>query len=120
MIDDKKFCEKQIARFSGLAGWPEGREARNELVCALQSFETQGQAERFVSDWLSMQSFCPKPAEIRIAARAENERNNTAWLDAKKCQNCSGSGFRMVRRPHTVPGCGTNTYDFAERCNHAA
>ena len=118
MIESKEFCKSQVSRLAGLGSFPGGKESIAELVIALQAFDTQEQAEAWVSGYLSTETFCPVPATIRRAAYDTKEHENTAWLEAKRCPDCGGSGFRLVRRTVTVAGVGTNTYDFATRCNH--
>jgi hypothetical protein len=119
MIEDKELSKKQISRLSGLDQFPREREAILELVFALQNFATQQQAESFITDWLSTAHSCPKPADIRIAARDAKVNENLGWLEKKQCPHCYGSGYRMViRQQRAMPSMQVMDYEFAEKCNH--
>lgn len=120
MIEDKDFCKKQITRVEKFAGFPSEREAFQDLVTAIQNFDTREQAQKFMDDWTQNETICPKPADIRRAAYDARERDNTAWLEAKKCPHCSGSGFRMtVRFQRAAPAMPPARYEYSERCDHA-
>jgi len=93
---EKEIAKSLARKFSGLDFYPPEKEGVAELVTALQSFETNQQAERFVTDWMKYQSECPKPATIRKVAydlQAATER--TA---GKACPLCGGLGFIHTER----------------------
>lgn len=114
---DKDVAAKQIARLSGLAHFPETREAKLELVYALQCFATQELASAFISDWVGSENLSPFPASIRRAAFEANERNNIDWLERKKCPDCSGSGYRVEkRRARPLPQMAEREYEYAVKC----
>lgn len=119
MIDDKKFVEKQVNRMSQLPGFPRETEAKRELAFALQVFSTEGHARAFVDDWIAHESVCPLPAAIRKLANEQIDRENLDWVEAKKCPDCSGSGFRMEKRKsRPLPGMQFRDYDCAVPCDH--
>jgi hypothetical protein len=116
-VIEKEFAVKQIARFSGLINFPDGREAKQELVSALQNFATQELASAFVSDWISSESLSPLPVSIRRGAFEANERENTSWLEKKKCPECYGSGYRLEkRRVRALPQMPEREYEYAVKC----
>ena len=102
---DKTFCTNEIAKLSGLDFWPKEREGKLALVTALQHFDTNQKAQKFISDWLTYQTQCPKPAEIREAAyREQGDRPHG-------CTRCAGRMFVSERR--VIDG---KYYDFSAMC----
>jgi hypothetical protein len=115
-VTDKDFCAKQIARFSGLINFPDSREAKIELVYALQAFETQQQAEKFVSDWIASETLTPLPAMIRKLAYAAQEEHAKKSASSD-CPLCNGTGWaREIRRKRGNPSMPIREYEYAVPC----
>jgi hypothetical protein len=120
MIDDKKFAESQVKRLAQMAGYPREREALRELCFAVMKFDTQEAAAAWIGEWIASENVCPLPKAINLAAYEFNQRNNTSWIEAKKCPYCSGSGFlRSERVMQAFPGMARSQYDFAVPCDHS-
>lgn len=103
---DKTLCTNEIAKLSGLDFWPQSREAKAELVSALQHFDTNQKAQKWVSDWLTYQTQCPKPAEIREAAYREQGQTQ------RGCSKCGGRMF--IHEQRQIDG---KPFDFSAMCD---
>jgi hypothetical protein len=88
---DPAVVAKEIARLSGLDGFPRGKDQAGALVelrDALQKAETRDQAHQVVTDWLDSQTRCPKPADIRLRLMEAKGRGE----QRAKCGRCDGNG----------------------------
>lgn len=112
-MTEKPFAKEQVQRFAGLDKFPHGqREAVEELIYAVQSFDTQEQAKKYVNDWLARERECPKPADIRRTAwaleeQAEAERRE-GWVDPTDlCRECEPWGaYGWIMRDGRYERCG--------------
>lgn len=117
---ENKFCSNETKRFAGLPGYPDETGARREIALAIQCFTSEQQARKFVDEWLAHEVRCPLPATIRKAAFDSKDRENTSWLESKRCPDCSGSGFRMVTlMKRAQPAMASAPYEFAVKCDHS-
>jgi hypothetical protein len=104
----KDLAIKQIARLSGLSGFPGEPEAKRELVIALRSCLNDEHAERLITEWIQSYSFTPKPAEIRrIAFRMQEPKEYQMPTDpGDHCQECRDWGSNgWVEREHRFERC---------------
>lgn len=88
---DPAVVAKEIARLSGLDGFPRGKDQAGALVelrDALQRAESKDQAHRVVTDWLDSQTRCPKPADLRQRIAEIKTRGEKKAV----CRRCDGNG----------------------------
>ena len=100
MIDPKE-AAKQVQRLSGLDFFPKEAAAQKEMRLALECAASDAIAASVVTDWLATASDAPKPAELRRMAYDLNEKFQT---QARRCQECVGSGFVTIWRLVTYVG----------------
>ena len=87
---DPAVAAKEIARLSGLDGYPRGKEAGPALVelrDALSKAPVRETAHRVISEWLESQPRCPKPSEIRQRIAECRSRGE----ERAKCAMCDGN-----------------------------
>jgi len=92
----KDYCKHQVMRMAGLDGFPLQAAPIQELVDALIVSETNESAKTVIDDFMENSIRCPKPAEIRQAARSardrakeqERERVPTTRERYQTCRTC--------------------------------
>ena len=110
MTLDRQFCQQQLARFSGLPGYPKADDGKRSMIDAMQgAFAFEGgdvALKEWVEDWLRTEHYAPQPVDVWAAASVVRPPPK-----AVRCEACDGTGWRYVERPS---GTGVT------RCNHAA
>jgi len=94
-VPDRQFCSEQMARLSGLPGYPKTEEAKREFIDTLQgafSFVGGGDVLRqWVTDVLHEVEFCPSQADAwRAGHRLRPAKQQP------HCRQCDGTGWRPV------------------------
>ena len=91
----KAFLTAQIARLSGLPGFPKEAAAINELCRALTKCESEKQVKEIVTDFAQGNEFSPTPAEVRkvIFARLDPSKK----ILPEGCGKCI-NGWRSYER----------------------
>lgn len=98
--DDDKVWESlkaQVARMAQLKGFPWEKEAKRELVLALQCADSLDQAKAYVDGIIesaTADAECPLPGDIR---RSINSRKLPVLPDPA-CEKCAGGGWIIVER----------------------
>jgi hypothetical protein len=99
----RSFALEQIARLSGLSGFPTGNDdAIESLVDMLETAPSPGAARTFVTCWLQDEPQMPTPAHIyRYFHPTKRTDAATGPLPtSKNCPLCNGTGFRIVAGPN--------------------
>ena len=96
---EREFAAQQVARLSGLVGFPADLTPQAELVSALTQAPDERTARKAIDEWLSEERYAPTPADITALLRRLQfgETMYTQWepvLDP--CPRCSGTGWEPV------------------------
>jgi hypothetical protein len=81
------FAAAQIARMTGLRGFPTAPAAVEELIVAIQHAWSEDDARKVVDDWLVEVSWTPTPADLR--------RLLFRSVASQPCEACDGTGWRV-------------------------
>jgi len=96
---ERGYAARQVARLSGLVGFPADVTPQAELVSALARAPDEATARRAIDEWLSEERYAPTPADIvallrRLEAGADLYRE---WSpDPHPCRTCGGTGWEPV------------------------
>jgi hypothetical protein len=92
------FVFRQVIRMAGLDGFPQVKEAANELVTALLTAPSEPAAEQFVSEWIRANVRAPRPAEIYATFDPPGAIPEIRAATGYRCEVCSDSGFEVIER----------------------
>jgi len=98
---ESRIAAEQLQRLSGLDFFPKEKPAQKELRLAIEVANTEGIAERIISDWLRYNTGSPKPSELRRLFYDENERHKQHLAE---CGECGGSGYITIHKLVTYYG----------------
>ncbi len=86
------YCRQQVLRLGGLANFPAGAPAANELVSALMRHAlSDAHVERIITTILDESKWCPTPADIRQTAL--DTMSDFTPKSRIGCKRCFGTGY---------------------------
>jgi hypothetical protein len=100
VIIKRSFAREQIARLSGLPGYPTGNDdAIETLVDMLETAPSPGAARTFITCWLQDEIGSPTPAHIYRyfhPSKAAEQMTTGPLASSKNCPLCNGTGWQII------------------------